>query len=171
MGGSIAKGTDLEDSDMDIVVMVDSLDIVIDAKLHAAVLASVLTCLNTQLVRTGKGFEMAKHYICGEYNDIPCDILLAIPINDVTPLLCESDGEARIRLGASLSRKHVEFVSKVETSTKEAVRLAKWWADRVVQDRLSWTLRSFLVELLILAAADARIEFPSDLGDRRRALN
>ena len=178
MGGSVAKGTDLEGtaSDVDVVVMLHSLDSVRDEETHQRMLRSIeiefqhqfsitrssmFSCRKRKRDDMERGISLEElnsvqvktTYLCGNYSGVAFDVLLAGPIPNAEPLL-RASGPERSRLGASLSNQHVQYLSKTTESTKDAIRLTKWWALHSFKNVLGRLPRAFLLELLVLVVAE-----------------
>jgi len=149
LGGSVAKGTDLEGvdaSDVDIVLIFANFT----PEQHSELLAAVELSLRTLHVDTEQRsfyFSRAPNipprvlglldqpghgnrgtYVHGVHKRVSFDVLVGgeAPM-DPMRVFSSLSRRSRVQLGACFVEPHVHFVNRLSIAEKNAIRLAKWW--------------------------------------------
>jgi hypothetical protein len=168
ISGSLAKGTALSTiNDVDVAMYVKS-----DGA--PSELAELLQWLVERLRNTFHQISPEKIYV-----DDPCVVIsfkgTGIDV-EVTPIIYEGDKEWRGYFWDRATRKriltsiplHLDFIrtrkEKQPTHFAQVIRLAKWWVQQREDDTPDFTMRSFLVELLMAKLADDGKQFDDYLS-------
>jgi len=163
MSGSLAKGTALSTiNDIDVAMYVKS-----DGAPNE--LAKLLNWLVEKLRATFPQISPEKIYVDG-----PCVVIsfkgTGIDV-EVAPILYEGDKDWRGYLWDRSTGKriltsiplHLEFIrvrkEKQHPHFAQVIRLAKWWVQQRESDTEGFTMRSFLVELIMAKLSDDGKEF------------
>jgi hypothetical protein len=163
MSGSLAKGTALSTiNDVDVAMYVKS-----DGA--PSELDKLLLWLVERLRNTFPQISPEKIYVDG-----PCVVVsfkgTGIDV-EIAPILYEGDKEWRGYLWDRSTQKriltsiplHLEFIrtrkEKQPQHFAQVIRLVKWWAQQREDDNAGFTMRSFLVELIMSKLVDQGIKF------------
>ncbi|CAE8705043.1 unnamed protein product [Polarella glacialis] len=177
LGGSTAKGTDLDgdDSDIDVVVIFDGLERLVSEQRYEESLADIREILRAELSvelerrsfytvgqrlrlpEAGSNIENRGTYLHGSHNGVSFDVLLGVDLEDDLSALREAQpGPPRARFSGSFVRLHTAFVAGAQVN-KDGVRLAKWWVRHVLQlGAAVQRPRGFLIELVAVYASRSR---------------
>lgn len=155
--GSLPKGTALKTIlDIDVALYVDGKD-------APEELGPLLEWLVARLRTTYHQMSPQDIYI-----DDPCIVMKFAtgPSVEIAPILYFGDPEWRGYLWDRASRKkiltsiplHLEFIRKRKETQRvhfrQIIRLLKWWAAQRKEDTPQFSLRSFIIELLVAKLAD-----------------